>query len=112
MTPTFDSHITTEPKSEMLSAVSTGNRIFRDRKMYVAQAHMCRKDDIFRQRRLIHYNIGVGMGGKIIGSIILKKEEMTSELKKRKRKKIDDLKNKDESTACTQSAPHSSVQQF
>ena len=36
----------------------------------IVNADMCRKDDIFRQRWLNHYNTGVGMGGRIIALII------------------------------------------
>ena len=57
VTPPLDSHSTTEPQPELLSAVSTRNRIFLHRKMYAAL-----KEDIFRQRRLNHYDIEVRRG--------------------------------------------------
>ena len=42
VTPPLDSHSTTEPKEELLSAVSTGSRICHCRKMNVALCmHMC-----------------------------------------------------------------------
>ena len=52
----IDSHSTTDPKPEIQSAVLTGNRISRDRRNVrgIMHVHMCRKDDIFRQRRLNH----------------------------------------------------------
>ena len=70
MTFCLDSHSTMEHKPERLSAVSTGYRIQHDVKVYVAlfnvQAHMYRKDDIFRKRQPNHYDST---------SFILKKEE-------------------------------------
>ena len=42
MTPVFDSHSTTEPKPELLSADSNRNRICRCGKMYMALCmHTC-----------------------------------------------------------------------
>ena len=43
MTPHLDRHNTTDPKPEMLSAVSSGNRIQRDERNVHAQVF--RKDD-------------------------------------------------------------------
>ena len=62
MTPHLDSHRTTDPKPEILSADSTGNRISRDGRNVrgITHVHMCRKDDIFRQRRLNHSEMGEG----------------------------------------------------
>ena len=57
-TPHHDSHNTTDPKPEILSAVKTGKRISCDGRNVrgIAHAHVCRKDDISRQRRLnIHH---------------------------------------------------------
>ena len=73
MTPPLDSHSTTEPKPEMLSSVSTGNRNLMSWKNVfgIVHAHMYRKDDNFRQKQRNHYNIGVGMWGRIIGPIML-----------------------------------------
>ena len=50
----LDSHSTTDPKPEILSAVLTGNRISGDGRNVcgIMHVHVCRKDDIFRQRRL------------------------------------------------------------
>ena len=52
-TPHLDSHSTTDPKPEILSAVLTGKRILRDGRNIcgIIHVHVCRKDDIFRQRR-------------------------------------------------------------
>ena len=42
MTPPLDSHSTTEPEMEMLSAIATKNRICRCGKMYAALCmHTC-----------------------------------------------------------------------
>ena len=59
-TPHLDSHNTTGPKPEILSAVLTGNRISRDGRNVcgIMHVHVCRKDDIFRQRRLNHSGLG------------------------------------------------------
>ena len=57
VTPPLDNHSTTEPKPELLSAVSTGNRIIHRRQCMrhcAVHAHVCRKEDIFRQRQLNH----------------------------------------------------------
>ena len=45
--PYLDSLSTTDPKPEILSAVYTGNKIWRDRKNVcgITHEHMCRKDD-------------------------------------------------------------------
>ena len=58
----LDSHSTTDPKPEILSAVLTGNRISHDQRNVrgIMQLHVCRKDNIFRQRRL---NDRAGRGG-------------------------------------------------
>ena len=63
MTPPLDNHSTTKPKPEMLSSVSTGNRNLTSWRNVcgIVHAHMYRKDDIFRQKRLNHSKIGVGM---------------------------------------------------
>ena len=60
MTPHLDSHRTTDPKPAILSADSNGNRISRDGRNVrgITHVHMCRKDDIFRQRRLNHSEMG------------------------------------------------------
>ena len=62
-TPHLDSHSTTDPKPEILSAVLTGNRISHDGRNVrgIMHVHMCRKDDIFRQRRLNHSGVGGGI---------------------------------------------------
>ena len=62
-TPHIDSHSTTDPKPEIQSAVLTGNRISRDGKNVggIMHVHMCRKDDISRQRRLNHSELGGGI---------------------------------------------------
>ena len=62
-TPHLDSHNTTDHKPEILSAVLTGYRISRDcRKIRgIMHVHVCRKDDIFRQRRLNHSGVGGGI---------------------------------------------------
>ena len=59
MTPPLDSHSTTEPKLDMLLAVSTGYRIWCHGKMYAALCmHMCvEKTTFFWKRRLNHLNI-------------------------------------------------------
>ena len=59
-TPHHDCHISTDPKPEILSAVLTGNRISRDCRNVrgIMHVHMCKKDDIFRQRRLNHSEVG------------------------------------------------------
>ena len=62
-TPHIDSHSTTDPKPEILSAVLTGNKISHDQRnvrgiMYV---HVCRKDDSFWQRRLNDSVVGGGI---------------------------------------------------
>ena len=61
-TPHLDCHSTTDPKPEILSAVYTGNRISRDGRYVrgITNVHVCRKDDIFRQRRLSHIEMGEG----------------------------------------------------
>ena len=54
----LDSHSTTGPKPEILSAVSAGKRISCDGRNVrgIKHAHVCRKDEISRQRRLsIHH---------------------------------------------------------
>ena len=63
MTPHLDSHSTTDLKPEILSAVETGNRILCDGRNVrgVMHVHMCRKDDIFRQRRFNHSGVGGGI---------------------------------------------------
>ena len=43
-TPTLDSHSTTEPKPELLSAVSTINKICHRRKMYASL--FSKKEDV------------------------------------------------------------------
>ena len=62
-TPHIDSHSTTDPKPDIQSAVLTGNRISRDGKNVggIMHVHMCRKDDISRQRRLNHSELGGGI---------------------------------------------------
>ena len=62
-TPYLDSHSTTDPKPEILSAVLTGNRIPHDGRNVrgIMHVHVCRKDDIFRQRRLNHSGVGGGI---------------------------------------------------
>ena len=49
----LDSHSTTDPKPEILSAVLTGNRISHDQRNVrgIMHVHVCRKYDIFRQKR-------------------------------------------------------------
>ena len=69
MTPSLDSHITAEPKSERYQ-LSQPNLTSLKNVCGIVHAQMWRKDDIFRQRQLNHYNIGVGLGGKIIGPIM------------------------------------------
>ena len=53
-TPHLDSYSPTDPKPEILSAVQTGKRISRDGRNVrgITHAHVCRKDDISRQRKL------------------------------------------------------------
>ena len=54
-----------DPKLEMLSAVSTGNRIRRCGKcMRHCTCTHVKNDNIFRERQLNHYNIGVGSEGE------------------------------------------------
>ena len=55
-TPHLDSHSTTDPKPEILSAVQTGNRISRDGRNVrgIMHVRMLKKDDICWQRRLNH----------------------------------------------------------
>ena len=63
---------------------------------------MCRKEDIFRQRRLNHYDIGVGRGKDNWthhASIILQMEDDLW----MKKYKNHDLNNEDDPTACTHS---------
>ena len=62
-TPYLDSHSKTDPKPEILSAVLTGNRIPHDGRNVrgIMHVHVCRKDDIFRQRRLNHSGVGGGI---------------------------------------------------
>ena len=62
-TPYLDSHSTTDPKPEILSAVLTGNRIPHDGRNVrgIMHVHVCRKDDILRQRRLNHSGVGGGI---------------------------------------------------
>ena len=59
-TPHLDSHSTTDPKPEILSAVQTGNRISRDGRNVrgIMHVRMCKKDDICWQRRLNHSGVG------------------------------------------------------
>ena len=59
-TPHLDKHSTTDPKPEILSAVLTGNRISQDGRNVrrIMHVQVCRKDDIFRQRRLNHSGVG------------------------------------------------------
>ena len=59
-TPHLDSHSTTDPKPEILSAVLTGNRISHDQRNVrgIMHVHVCRKYDIFRQRRLNDSEVG------------------------------------------------------
>ena len=63
-TPHLDSHSTTDPKPEILSAVQTGNRISRDGRNVrgIMHVRMCKKDDICWQRRLNHSGVGGGIG--------------------------------------------------
>ena len=62
-TPHLDSHSTTDPKPEILSAVQTGNRISRDGRNVrgIMHVRMCKKDDICWQRRLNHSWVGGGI---------------------------------------------------
>ena len=59
----LESHSTSDPKPEILSAVLTGNRISGDGRNVsgIMHMHVCRKDDIFRQRRLNHSGVGGGV---------------------------------------------------
>ena len=59
-TPHLDSHSTTDPKPEILSAVLTGNRISHDQRNVrgIMHVHVCRKYDIFRQTRLNDSEVG------------------------------------------------------
>ena len=59
-TPHLDSHSTTDPKLEILSAVLTGNRISHVQRNVrsIMHVHVCRKYDIFRQRRLNDSEVG------------------------------------------------------
>ena len=59
-TPHLGSHSTTVPELEFLSAIQTGNRISLDWRNArgIMQVHVCKKDNIFRQRRLNHSGIG------------------------------------------------------
>ena len=60
ITPHLYSNSTTDPKPEILSAVWTGNRMSHDGRNVRSIMHVrvCRKDDIFRQRRLNHSGAG------------------------------------------------------
>ena len=60
MTAHLDSYSTTDLKPEILSAVLTGKKNSRDGRNVrgITHVHVCRKDDIFRQRRLSHGEIG------------------------------------------------------
>ena len=62
-TPHLGSHSTTVPEAEFLSAVQTGNRISLDWRNVrgIIHVHVCRKDDIFRQRRLCHSGVWGGL---------------------------------------------------
>ena len=62
-TPHLDSHSTTDPKPEILSAVLTGNRISHDQRNVrgIMHVHVCRKDDSFWQRRLNDSGVGGGI---------------------------------------------------
>ena len=66
-TPHIDSHSTTDPKPEIQSAVLTGNRISCDGKNVrgITHVHVCRKDNIFRQRRLSHSEMRKGDYGTL-----------------------------------------------
>ena len=65
-TPHLNSHSTTDPKQDILSAVETGNRISRDGKNVrgIMHVHVCKKDDIFRHRRLNHNGMGEELHGE------------------------------------------------
>ena len=57
-------------------------------------AQMCRKDDIFRQRQLNHYDIGVGMGvgeGPLCITHFKEERRLMNEQKDKKNKN-DDLR--------------------
>ena len=62
-TPHLDSHNTTDPKPEILSAIQTGNRISRDGRNECGIVHvrMCKKGNICWQRRLNHSGVGGGI---------------------------------------------------
>ena len=62
-TPYLDSHSTTDPKPEILSAVLTGNRIPHDGRNVcgIMHVHVCRKEDSFWQRRLNDSGVGGGI---------------------------------------------------
>ena len=53
MTPHLDRHSTTDPKPEMISAVSSGNRIQHDERNVcgIEHAYMFRKDDVLGKNR-------------------------------------------------------------
>ena len=63
MTHHLDSHSTTNPKPEILSTVLTGNRISHDGRNVrgIMHVHVCRKDNIFRQRQLNPSGVGGGI---------------------------------------------------
>ena len=62
-TPHLDSHSTTDPKREILSAVEAGNRISHDgwNERGIMHVRMCKKDNIRWQRRLNHSQVGGGI---------------------------------------------------
>ena len=62
MTPHLESYSTTEPKPGILSAVLTGYRVSRDGRNIcgITYVHMCRNNDICRQRQLNHSEMGEG----------------------------------------------------
>ena len=62
-TPHLDSHSTTDLKPEILSAVLTGNGISNDGRNVrgIMHMHLCKKDDIFRQRQQNHSEVGGGI---------------------------------------------------
>ena len=61
-TPHLDSHSTTDPKPEILSAVLIGDRISRDGRNVrgITHVRVWRKDDIFRRQWLNHSEMGKG----------------------------------------------------
>ena len=63
MTLYLNSHSTTDLKPEILSAVLTGNRISHDQRNVcsIMHVHVCRKGDIYRQRRLNHSKVRGGI---------------------------------------------------